>query len=79
MQYEGKLYGKVKPHNNNRYVTIAKKRYERNIMERKYKVGYYNRNGERVLQDNLEPMTHKQACTFISKMINPANHFIYEI
>lgn len=44
-----------------------------------YKVGFYNNKGERVLQDSLKPMTHKEACAFKSKMMNPANHFVYEV
>jgi hypothetical protein len=47
--------------------------------EKMYKVGFYDKTGERVAQDYLKPMTHKQACTFKSKMMNPDNHFLYEV
>ena len=46
---------------------------------RMYKVGFYNTKGERILQDTLKPMTHKEACTFKSKMMDPNNHFLYEV
>lgn len=36
-------------------------------------------DGDKYYQDNLYPMSHKEAMTFISKMSNPANHFVYEV
>jgi len=32
-----------------------------------------------VYQDELTPMTHEQAVVFKSKMMNPNNHFLYEV
>jgi len=63
--------------------------------ERMYKVGYYcspksvsffinmgfrvDESTLAVYQDELKPMTHKEACTFKSKMMKPSNHFLYEV
>ena len=47
---------------------------------RRYKVGFYmKKTGEKVYRDELSPMTHKEACTFKSKMMHPSNHFLYEV
>ena len=46
-----------------------------------YKLGYYA-NGDTskpIKHEALKPMTHKQACTMKSKMMQPANWFLYEV
>jgi len=47
--------------------------------ERFYKVGKHLDNGRKFYQDSLQPMPHKEAMTFISKMMNPALWFVYEV
>jgi len=45
----------------------------------KYKVGKYLDNGKKFYNEKLEPMSHLQATTFISKMAKPADWFLIEI
>lgn len=49
------------------------------INQRWYKVGKHLPNGGKFYQHTLKPMTHKEACTFITKMMNPADWFLFEV
>ena len=47
--------------------------------QRWYKIGKHLPDGSKFYKDSLKPMTHHQACTFISKMMQPAVWFVYEV
>lgn len=47
--------------------------------QRWYKVGKHLANGGKFYQSTLKPMTHKQACIFITKMMKPVDWFVYEV
>jgi hypothetical protein len=47
--------------------------------DRRYKVAYINGKGEHVNCDYLASMTHYEACTYKSKMMDPAKYYLYEV
>ena len=49
------------------------------IKTRLYKVGFIDAKERVYYCDYLYPMTHKEACTYKTKMMNPADHFLYEV
>lgn len=51
------------------------------MIDRKYIVGCYiaSRPHIKLIQDELIPMSHKEAMTFISKHSNPSNYFVLEV
>jgi len=49
------------------------------IKDRLYKVGFVDCRHRIYRCDYLYPMTHKEACTYKSKMMKPNDYFLYEV